>query len=166
MRVIPIFFMLVAFMTISSKVEAQNRDLKKMTDEQWIEYWVPRFVKDKTPYGDHFTPHYTEFNFESIDKLVTINVTINNSTNSRFRYNLKQHYFDGIKRSDLNVKYKLLKSNKYFLSGNLRNGDILYEFAQTQSGYGYTYSIIYDARYQPFFQKNLNDIIKGFKILY
>ena len=83
-----------------------------------------------------------------------------------FQYNLRNSYVSELSRRDLMVDYKVLKADRFFVSGNLTNGNILYEFAYTKDGYGYTYSIEYDRSYQPFFDKNLNDIIKGFKILY
>ena len=83
-----------------------------------------------------------------------------------FQYNLRNSYVSALSRRDLMVDYKLLKSDKYFVSGNLTNGKILYQFAYTKDGYGYTYSIEYDRSYKVFFDKNLNDIIKGFKILW
>ena len=58
-----------------------------------------------------------------------------------------------------------IKSNKYFISGYYTNGQILYQFANAKDGFGYTYSILYDTSYKAFFDKTLNDIIKGFKIL-
>ena len=170
MIIIPRLGIISLFLLISFISTAQNSDLKKMDDGNWIEYLVPRFVNDVTPYGDNFSPHYTSYDFETKDKSVTINVLLNNSTNfngkNMFKYNLKRNFLGLINRRDLKVEYKLLKADKYFLSGNLTNGKIFYEFAYTQLDYGYTYSIIYDKSFQPFFEKNLNDIIKGFKILW
>jgi hypothetical protein len=147
---------------------AQNVNLKRVSDVNWIEYLVPRFVNDVTPYGDNFSPHFTRYDFESKDKRVKIYVLINNSANPQkmFQYNLRNSYVSALSRRDLMVDYKVLKADRYFVSGNLTNGNILYEFAYTKDGYGYTYSIEYERSYQPFFDKNLNDIIKGFKILY
>lgn len=168
MKPFKIFSILAILITLSLQSFAQNANLKKMSDDGWIEYLVPRFVNDITPYGDNFSPHYTRYDFESKDKRVKIYVLINNSTNPRreFQYNLRNSYVSQLSRRELMVDYKVLKSDRYFVSGNLTNGNILYEFAYTKDGYGYTYSIEYDRSYQPFFDKNLNDIIKGFKILF
>jgi hypothetical protein len=168
MRKINLLKILVFFTGISSTVMGQNSNLKKHSDYNWIEYLVPSFMNDVTPYGDNFTPHYTRYDFESSDKLVNIFVLINNSTNpgKMFQYNLRDRYVSTLSRKDLKVNYKVLKVDKYFLSGNLTNGKTLYEFAYTLYGYGYTYSVEYDRSYQPFFDQNLNDIIKGFKILH
>ncbi len=162
------FLIILSFISISFISIAQNPDLKKMDDGNWIEYLVPRFITDVTPYGDNFTPHYTRYDFETYDKKVKIHVLINNSTNSRkeFQYNLKRNYQGLLNRRDLRVEYNILKADKYFLSGHLTNGKIFYEFAYTQLGYGYTYNLIYDKSFEPFFKKNLNAIIKGFKILW
>jgi hypothetical protein len=162
-------FAILLLLTIGNmNAFAQNVNLKRVSDDNWIEYLVPRFVNDVTPYGDNFSPHFTRYDFESKDKRVKIYVLINNSTNPRreFQYNLRNSYVSQLSRRDLMVDYKVLKADKYFVSGNLTNGNILYQFAYTKDGYGYTYSIEYDRSYQPFFDKNLNDIIKGFKILY
>jgi len=162
-------FAILLLLTIGNmNAFAQNVNLKRVSDDNWIEYLVPRFVNDVTPYGDNFSPHFTRYDFESKDKRVKINVLINNSTNPRreFQYNLRNSYVGELSRRNLMVDYKVLKADRFFVSGNLTNGNILYEFAYTKDGYGYTYSIEYDRSYQPFFDKNLNDIIKGFKILY
>ena len=162
-------FAILLLLTIGNmNAFAQNVNLKRVSDDNWIEYLVPRFVNDVTPYGDNFSPHFTRYDFESKDKRVKIYVLINNSANPQkmFQYNLRNSYVSELSRRDLMVDYKVLKADRYFVSGNLTNGNILYEFAYTKDGYGYTYSIEYDRSYQPFFDKNLNDIIKGFKILY
>ena len=162
-------FAILLLLTIANmNAFAQNVNLKRVSDVNWIEYLVPRFVNDVTPYGDNFSPHFTRYDFESKDKRVKIYVLINNSANPQkmFQYNLRNSYVSALSRRDLMVDYKVLKADRYFVSGNLTNGNILYEFAYTKDGYGYTYSIEYERSYQPFFDKNLNDIIKGFKILY
>lgn len=168
MLIIPRFATIVLFILISFISIAQNPDLKKMDDGNWIEYLVPSFITDVTTYGDNFTPHYTRYDFETDDKKVKIHVLINNSTNSRkeFHYNLKRNNMELLNRRDLRVENNILKADKYFLSGHLTNGKIFYEFAYTQLGYGYTYNLVYDKSFEPFFKKNLNAIIKGFKILW
>jgi len=161
-------FLFALFTIICLQSFAQNANLKKVSDDNWIEYLVPSFMNDETPYGDNFSPHFTRYDFESSDARVKIYILINNSVNPQkmFQYNLRNSYASALSRRDLMVDYKLLKSDKYFVSGNLTNGKILYQFAYTKDGYGYTYSIEYDRSYKVFFDKNLNDIIKGFKILW
>jgi hypothetical protein len=168
MKATRIFSILALCIITSLQSFAQNGNLKRVSDDNWIEYLVPRFMNDVTPYGDNFSPHFTRYDFESSDARVKIYILINNSANHQkmFQYNLRNSYVSALSRRDLMVDYKLLKSDKYFVSGNLTNGKILYEFAYTKNGYGYTYSIEYDRSYKVFFDKNLNDIIKGFRILY
>ncbi len=159
---------LLCFLFIgNSELSAQNTNLKKISDENWIEYLVPRFMNDVTNYGENMSPHYVSYSFVSKDRRVTINILVNNSSNpSKFyKYNLKNSYASALRRSDLMVDYKVLKADKYYVSGNLTNGKILYQFAHTKYGYGYTYTLEYDRSYKDFFDKNLIDIIKGFKIL-
>ena len=162
------FYCLSILVMLSLQSFAQNVNLKKVRNEGWLEYLVPRFMNDVTNYDNNMSPHYVDYNYESRDKRVKIHILINNSTNPRreFQYNLRNSYVSELSRRDLMVDYKVLKADRYFVSGNLTNGNILYEFAYTKDGYGYTYSIEYDRSYQPFFDKNLNDIIKGFKILF
>ena len=161
-------FLFTLFAIISLQSFAQNNFLKKVSDDNWIEYLVPTFMNDVTPYGDNMSPHLTRYDFESADKRVTLNVLINNSANPRkeFQYNFRNSFISVINRRDLMVDYRVLKSDKYFVSGNLANGKILYQFAYTKDGYGYTYTVEYDRSYKAFFDKHLSDIIKGFRILY
>ena len=168
MKATRIFSILALCIITSLQSFAQNANLKKVSDDNWIEYLVPSFMNDVTPYGDNFSPHFTRYDFESSDARVKIYILINNSVNPQkmFQYNLRNSYVSALSRGDLMVYYKLLKSDKYFVSGNLTNGKILYQFAYTKDGYGYTYSIEYDRSYKVFFDKNLNDIIKGLKILW
>lgn len=146
---------------------AQNANLKKVSDDNWIEYLVPKFMNDVTNYKTNMSPHSVRYDYVSGDKRVKISILVNNSTNPRkeFQYNLEKSYNGILSRKDLMVEYKVLKSNKYFISGYYTNGQILYQFANAKDGFGYTYSILYDTSYKAFFDKTLNDIIKGFKIL-
>lgn len=168
MKSFKIFAILAMLITISLQSFAQNANLKRVSDDNWIEYLVPRFMNDVTSYGDNMSPHYIRYDFTSGDRRVNIRILINNSTNPRreFQYNLRNSFANKLTRSDLMVDYKVLKADKYFVSGDLSNGKILYEFAFTKDGYGYTYTLEYDRSYKVFFDKNLSDIIKGFKILY
>ncbi len=142
---------------------AQNAELKTVTDSNLIEYVVPKFMNEITDYDIYMTPHYKRFDFESDDKKVKIFVLINFSY--KYIFKLNQTYLSLLKNKELKVEYKRLFPNKYFVSGNLLNGNILYTFCYEKDGYGYTYEIEYDKSYTKFFNKNLNDIIKGFRIL-
>jgi len=161
-------FLLILFGILSMNLYAQNPNLRKVSDDNWIEYMVPKFMNDVTRYGDNMSPHFIRYNYASSDNKVSIYVLVNNSVNPRpeFQYNFRNSFINVLYRKDLMVDYKVLKSDKYFISGNLANGNILYQFAFTKDGYGYTYNVEYDKSYKIFFDKNLNDIIKGFKILY
>ena len=164
------FAAIYILLVVNTTAFAQNGNLKRVSDDNWIEYLVPRFMNDVTPYGDNFSPHFTRYDFESRDKKVKIYVLLNNSVNISpmmdFTFKINERYLADINDKDLMVDYKLLKQDKYFVSGNLKNGNILYKFCYVKTGYGYTYSIEYDRSYKVFFDKNLNDIIKGFKILW
>lgn len=168
MRQISKTFLFFLFAIISLNAFAQNTNLKKVSDDNWIEYLVPKFMNDVTNYKTNMSPHFVRYDYVSGDKRVKISVLVNNSTNpsKAYQYNLEKSYNGILSRKDLMVEYKVLKSNKYFVSGYYTNGQILYPFANTKDGYGYTYSILYDTSYKAFFDKTLNDIIKGFKILY
>ncbi len=96
-------------------------------------------------------------------KKVKINVVVNFS--DKYLFKLRENYLADIKNKELKLEYKKLLPNKFFISGNLTNGNILYKFSYEKDGYGYTYEIEYDKTYAGFFNKNINDIIKGFRIL-
>ncbi len=148
-------------------ISVKNNELRKYTDTGWLEFLIPKFMKDITPYGDNFSPHYTMYNFISYDNKVSINILINNSTNSgkEFQFDLKTAYLSNLKREDLKINYKRFMEDKYFISGELLNESIIYEFSYTKKRYGYTYSIKYDKNYKQYFNQNLKYIINGFKIL-
>ena len=113
---------------------------------------------------DNFSPHYFEYNFESQDKGVKIFIHVNNS--SKYRFDLNSSYQEQLKRKDMIIAYKSIKEDKYFISGELNNGRILYEFCKVKQGYGYTYSIEYERTYSEYFNKNIPELIKNFKILF
>ena len=157
----------VTFLTliilINGKIFAQNTELKTKSDSNWIEYVVPGFMNDITEYDDYVSPHYKRFDYASKDEKVKINVVVNFS--DKYLFKLRENYLADIKNKELKLEYKKLLPNKYFISGNLTNGNILYKFSYEKDGYGYTYEIEYDKTYAGFFNKNINDIIKGFRIL-
>jgi hypothetical protein len=157
----------VTFLTliilINGKIFAQNTELKTKSDSNWIEYVVPGFMNDITEYDDYVSPHYKRFDYASKDEKVKINVVVNFSY--KYLFKLRENYLADIKNKELKLEYKKLLPNKYFISGNLTNGNILYKFSYEKDGYGYTYEIEYDKTYAGFFNKNINDIIKGFRIL-
>ena len=148
---------------INGKIFAQNNELKTKSDSNWIEYVVPGFMNDITEYDDYVSPHYKRFDYASKDEKVKINVVVNFS--DKYIFKLRENYLADIKNKELKLEYKKLLPNKYFISGNLTNGNILYKFSYEKDGYGYTYEIEYDKTYAGFFNKNINDIIKGFRIL-
>jgi hypothetical protein len=147
----------------ASNLFAQNTELKTKTDSNWIEYVVPGFMNDITEYDDYVSPHYKRIDYASKDEKVKINVVVNFS--DKYIFKLRENYLADFKNKALKVEYKKLLPNKYFISGNLTNGNILYKFSYEKDGYGYTYEIEYDKIYAGFFNKNLNDLIKGFRIL-
>ena len=154
----------------ASPLFAQNAELKTRTDSNWIEYVVPKFMNDITDYDFYMSPHFMRYDLESTDSKVKIYILINNSPNIRrslidLRFKIKQRYLGDINDKNLVVDYKLLKKDRYFVSGSLKNGDIRYKFCFVKDGYGYTYNLEYDKSYESFFNKNINDIIKGFRIL-
>ena len=157
----------VTFLTliilINGKIFAQNTELKTKSDSNWIEYVVPGFMNDITEYDDYVSPHYKRFDYASKDEKVKINVVVNFS--DKYLFKLRENYLADIKNKELKLEYKKILPNKYFISGNLTNGNILYKFSYEKDGYGYTYEIEYDKTYAGFFNKNINDIIKGFRIL-
>ncbi len=155
--------LLIVLILGATNLFAQNAELKTVTDSNWIEYVVPKFMNDITDYDFYMTPDYKRFDFESDDKKVKIFVMVNFSY--KYIFKLNQSYLSLLKYKELKVEYKRLFPNKYFVSGNLLNGDILYTFCYEKDGYGYIYEIEYDKSYTGFFNKNLNDIIKGFRIL-
>jgi hypothetical protein len=154
---------LILVILINGKIFAQNTELKTKTDSNWIEYVVPGFMNDITEYDDYVSPHYKRFDYASKDEKVKIFVLINFS--DKYIFKLRENYLADIKNKELKLEYKKLLPNKYFISGNLTNGNILYKFSYEKDGYGYTYEIEYDKTYAGFFNKNINDIIKGFRIL-
>ena len=154
---------LILVILINGKIFAQNTELKTKTDSNWIEYVVPSFMIDITDYDEFVSPHYKRFDYASKDEKVKINVVVNFSY--KYIFKLRENYLADIKNKELKLEYKKLLPNKYFISGNLTNGNILYKFSYEKDGYGYTYEIEYDKTYAGFFNKNINDIIKGFRIL-
>lgn len=155
--------LLLLMITAATQLFAQNGELKTVTDSNWIEYVLPKFMNDITEYDYFTTPHYQRFDFESEDKKVKIFVLVNFS--DKYRFKLNQSYLDALKYKKLKVEYKKLFPNKYFISGDLTNGNIFYKFCYEKNGYGYTYEIEYDKSYAGFFNKNINSIINGFRIL-
>ena len=148
---------------------AQNAELKTVTDSNWIEYVVPKFMNDITDYDFYMSPHFMRYDLASADSKVKIYVLINNSPNIKrlfdISFKIKRNYLEDINDKNLVVDYKLLKKDRYFVSGNLKNGKIRYKFCFVKDGYGYTYNLEYDKSYESFFNRNLNEIIKGFKML-
>jgi len=167
MKATRIFSILALCIITSLQSFAQNANLKKVSDDNWIEYLVPSFMNDVTHYGNNFSPHFTRYDFESRDKKVKIYVLLNNSVNISpmmdFTFKINERYLADINDKDIMVDYKLLKQDKYFVSGNLKNGNILYKFCYVKTGYGYTYSIEYDRSYKVFFDKNLMISLKGLR---
>jgi hypothetical protein len=157
------YILLLVLVLGATNLFAQNTELKTLTDSSWIEYVAPNFMNNITDYDEYISPHYKRFDFESEDKKIKINVVVNFS--DKYIFKLKENYLADLKNKELKLEYKKLLPNKYFISGNLTNGNILYKFSYEKDGYGYTYEIEYDKSYTGFFNKNLNDIIKGFKIL-
>lgn len=147
----------------ASTLFAQNTELKTKTDSNFIEYVVPGFMNEITDYDEYMSPHYKRFDYASKDEKVKINVVVNFSY--KYIFKLKENFLADLKNKELKLEYKKILPNKYFISGNLTNGNILYKFSYEKDGYGYTYEIEYDKSYTGFFNKNLNDIIKGFRIL-
>ena len=162
---------LLLFMMLlgASPLFAQNTELKTITDSNWIEYVVPGFMNDITEYDFYMSPHFMRYDLESTDSKVKIYILINNSPNIKrlidISFKIKQRYLEDINDKNLVVDYKLFKKDRYFVSGNLKNGKIRYKFCFVKDGYGYTYNLEYDKSYQNFFNRNLNEIIKGFKML-
>ena len=157
------YILLLVLVLGATNLFAQNTELKTLTDSSWIEYVVPNFMNNITDYDEYISPHYKRFDFESEDKKVKIFVLINFS--AKYIFKLNKSYLDALKNKELKVDYKKLLPNKYFVSGNLNNGNILYTFCYEKDGYGYTYEIEYDKSYAGYFNKNMNNIIKGFKLL-
>jgi hypothetical protein len=147
------------FAQISTKFE-----LKLVNQDSWVEYKIPLFLNNITP-EDYGSPHYNRFDFESRDKKVKIFILVNNSYLSKYRFNLKEAYKSILQRKDYNITYKVLRENSYYISGNLKNGRVFYEFCKALNGYGYTYSIEYDRDYLNYFNKTIPEIVRSFKIL-
>lgn len=158
--------LLIISILLMNVVKAQNTiqsGLKIENDGNWIEYSIPDFMKNITP-EDNGSPHFFEYNFESQDKDVIISILVNNS--SKYRFDLKGSFQGKLKSKDAKITYKSIKVDRYFISCELKNGRILYEFCLVKNGYGYTYSIEYERSYSEFFNKNIPEIIKNFKILF
>ena len=103
-----------------------------------------------------------EYNFESTDKKV--NNVIHISISIKYHFDLKNSYQINLTRRDLKFTYKTLKEDKYFITGNLNNGKILYKFCKKKDGYEQNYSIEYNKAYIDFFNKYISEIIKDFRI--
>ena len=163
------YILLLVIILGATNLFAQNTELKTLTDSSWIEYVVPNFMNNITDYDFYMSPHFMRYDLESTDSKVKIYILINNSPNIKrlidISFKIKQRYLGDINDKNFVVDYKLLKKDRYFVSGRLKNGKILYKFCFVKNGYGYTYNLEYDKIYESFFNKNLNDIIKGFKIL-
>lgn len=158
--------LLIISILLMNLVKSQNAiksGLKVENDGNWIEYSIPDFMKNITP-EDNGSPHFFEHTFESQDKDVNISILVNNS--SKYRFDLRGSFQGKLKRKDVLITYKSIKDDRYFISGKLINGRILYEFCLVKNGYGYTYSIEYERSYSDYFTNNIPEIIKSFKILF
>ena len=145
----------------SQEEEFMKYGLRYESDEGWISYAIPGFMKNTTP-ADNMSPHFIEYEYKSPDNGVYISILVNNS--SRFPFNLNERYLAELKRTDLTITYKTLKADKYFMSGDFNNGRILYEFCKTKYGNGYTYTIEYDQKYASYFDRYIPEIIRSFII--
>jgi hypothetical protein len=161
MRLIILFTLVIANSTLFS----QSFQLITKVEKGWLKYQIPANLIDVTPYGEHFTPHFTRFDFESKNKSILIYVLINNSIT--YPYNLKESFMSNLNSTNVKVvNYKKLLSNKYYVSGLLHNNRVFYTFAHKKSNYGYTYYIEYDNIHKKMFDILLPKIIDSFNPLY
>ena len=165
MKLITPLRILLLFLLLGNNLFSQNLSESKLRiekDDNWIEYALPEFMNNISD-PDNMSPHYFQYDFESTDKLVKNFILVNNSI--KFNFDLKSKYVSLMNRKDMKITSKLLKEDRYIVSGNLSNGHILYEFCKVKYGDGYTYSIEYDKSYTDYFNKYIPEIIKCFKIL-
>jgi hypothetical protein len=168
-----LFYCLLFYIQAFSREQAgSNRDgelkqvecpgqaaLKADSIDGWVKFKLPCFVRDVTP-EDNGSPHFWQYIYQDDYKKATISIMLNNSY--KYTFNIKEQSFG---RPDLKITYKNVKSDRYYLSGVLTSGRILYEFCIAKYGYGYTYTIEYDSSYSEYFKKYIPEILKEFKVL-
>jgi hypothetical protein len=156
-----IIFLLLFTSDLFAQPSAGSK-LVSASDSSWVEYLVPDFMQNVTPEGNG-SPHFGEYLYRSNDNKVDLQILLNISY--RIIFEIKRTYQGRLEEKDVKITYKSLKEDRYYLSGKMADGRILYEFCREKDGYGYTYSLRYDTAYSSYFNQQLPTIIKGFRIL-